>query len=136
AAWMLDSAVPFMVLLTRQRYPWLQSQMDKHVEVHFQPIIDLSDGGRIYAQEALCRLRTPEGELLNGYETFTLARHLGRLDALDMALQHKALQRKARDLPAGMTLFLNVLPSTLMQPAWPAQFMQWLSAYEIDHMRW
>src|SRR5690606_10090914 len=64
AAWMLDAAVPFMVLLTRLRYPWLQSQMDKYVEVHFQPIVDLSDGGRIYAQEALCRLRTPEGELL------------------------------------------------------------------------
>lgn len=133
AAWMLDAAVPFMVLLTRLRYPWLQLQMDKYVEVHFQPIVDLSDGGRIYAQEALCRLRTPEGDLLTGYETFKLAGHLGRLDALDLALQRKALQRKALDLAAGVPLFLNVLPSTLMQPRWPRQFMQWLSDYEIAH---
>ena len=132
-AMLLDTAVPFMVMLTRLRYPWLQSGIEKYVEVHFQPIIDLSDGGRIYAQEALCRLRTPEGELLSGYETFTLARHLGRLDALDLALQQKALQRKVEDFEPGLTLFLNVLPSTLMQPEWPSQFFQWLSDHGIDH---
>lgn len=132
-AMLLDTAVPFMVLLTRLRYPWLQQGMNKYVEVHFQPIIDLSDGGRIYAQEALCRLRTPDGELLSGYETFTLARHLGRLDALDIALQKKALERKVQDFDPGVTLFLNVLPSTLMQPEWPTQFLQWLHDYGIDH---
>ena len=132
-AMLLDTAVPFMVLLTRLRYPWLHSGMEKYVEVHFQPIIDLSDGGRIYAHEALCRLRTPDGELLTGYETFTLARHLGRVDALDMALQQKALQRKVSDFEPGVTLFLNVLPSTLMQPEWPSQFLQWLSDYGVDH---
>lgn len=132
-AMLLDTAVPFMVLLTRLRYPWLHNGMEKYVEVHFQPIIDLSDGGRIYAQEALCRLRTPEGELLTGYETFSLARHLGRMDALDVALQQKALQRKVQDFEPGVTLFLNVLPSTLMQPEWPSQFLQWLSDYGVDH---
>lgn len=132
-AMLLDTAVPFMVLLTRLRYPWLQQGMNKYVEVHFQPIIDLSDGGRIYAQEALCRLCTPEGALLTGYETFALARHFGCLDALDIALQKKALQRKVHDLPLGVPLFLNVLPSTLMQPEWPTQFLQWLHDYGIDH---
>ena len=132
-ALLLDTAVPFMVMLTRLRYPWLQSGIEKYVEVHFQPIIDLSDGGRIYAQEALCRLRTPDGQLLSGYETFTLARHLGRMDALDIALQQKALQRKVQDFEPGVMLFLNVLPSTLMQPEWPTQFLQWLSHLGIDH---
>ncbi|MGE8397777.1 MAG: EAL domain-containing protein, partial [Comamonas sp.] len=133
AAMLLDTAVPFMVLLTRLQYPWLQNGMNKYIEVHFQPIIDLSDGGRIYAQEALCRLRTPDGELLSGYETFTLARHLGRLDVLDIALQQKALERKVHDINPGVPLFLNVLPSTLMQPEWPTQFFQWLHNYGIDH---
>ena len=132
-ALLLDNAVPFMVLLTRLRYPWLQAGMDKYVEVHFQPIVDLADGGRIYAHEALCRLRTPQGELLSGYETFTLARHLGRLDALDVALQYKALQRKVADLEPGAILFLNVLPSTLLQPAWASQFLQWLHDLDIPH---
>ena len=132
-AMLLDTSVPFMVLLTRLRYPWLQNQMDKYVEVHFQPIIDLTDGGRVYAQEALCRLRTPQGELLSGYETFNLARHLGRSDVLDITLQHKALQRKVKDLQPGIPLFLNVLPSTLMQPEWMSQFLQWLQDYRIDH---
>ena len=133
AAMLLDNAVPFMALLTRLRYPWLQTGLEKCVEVHFQPIVDLSDGGRIHAQEALCRLRTPDGALLTGYETFNLARHLGQLDALDMALQRKALQRKVCDFAPGVPLFLNVLPSTLMQPQWPTQFLQWLSDYGIDH---
>lgn len=132
-AMLLDAAMPFMALLTRLRYPWLQSGIEKFVEVHFQPIVDLSDGGRIYAQEALCRVRTPEGILLCGYETFTLARHLGRLDILDIALQRKALQRKKHDFAPDVTLFLNVLPSTLMQPEWPAQFLRWLSEDGIDH---
>lgn len=133
AALLLDSAIPFMVLLTRLRYPWLQSHMDKYVEVHFQPIIDLANGGRIDAQEALCRLRTPDGALLTGYETFKLAKHLGRLDALDLSMQQKALQRKVQDLQPGTALFLNVMPSTLMQPEWPVQFMQWLRDYDIEH---
>ena len=132
-ALLLDSAEPFMVLLTRLRYPWLQSGFDKFVEVHFQPIIDLSDGGRVYAQEALCRLRTPQGQVLSGYETFSLARHLGRLEALDLALQQKALQRKVQDFEHGVTLFLNVLPSTLMHADWPQQFLQWLREYGVDH---
>lgn len=132
-ALLLDAALPFMVLLTRLRYPWLQNGMDAYVEVHFQPIIDLADGGRIHAQEALCRLRTAEGALLSGYETFTLARHLGRLDVLDISLQKMALQRKVRDFPPGMVLFLNVLPSTLMQPEWSTQFLQWLQDFGIDH---
>ena len=132
-AQLLDEAVPFMALLTRLRYPWLQQHMHDHVEVHFQPIVDLADGGRVYAQEALCRLRTPEGGLLSGSETLELARHLGRLDVLDLALQRKALQRKVRDLAPGVTLFLNVLPSTLMQPEWLVQFLQWLREAGIGH---
>lgn len=132
AAMLLDAAVPFMVLFTRLQYPWLQDGMEPYVEVHFQPIVDLSRGGHIYGQEALCRLRTPEGQLLTGQETFTLARHLGRVDALDMALQRKALQRKVQDLEPGSTLFLNVLPSTLMQPEWPQLFFQWLHCHVLD----
>lgn len=132
-AHLLDTAEPFMALLTRMRYPWLKNGMDKHVQVHFQPIVDVADGGRIYAQEALCRLRTPDGTLLSGYETQTLARHLGCWEALDISLQRQALQRKVQDLAPGMPLFLNVLPSTLMQPGWAAQFLQWLHAAGIAH---
>jgi diguanylate cyclase (GGDEF)-like protein len=132
-AMLLDTALPFMALLTRLQFPWLQKGMQPFVEVHFQPIVDLSDGGRIAAQEALCRLRTPQGELLSGYETFALARHLGCQDALDIALQQKALARKVSDLPPGMALFLNVLPSTLMQREWPVQFLQRLHDLGIDH---
>ena len=133
AAMLLDTAESFMALLTRLRYPWLQGGIDKFVEVHFQPIVDVAEGGRIYAQEALCRLRSPDGELLSGYETFKLAHYLGRMDALDVAMQHKALQRKVQDFQPGIPLFLNVLPSTLMQPEWFTQFLQSLQFHAIDH---
>ena len=133
AAMLFDTAESFMALLTRLRYPWLQDGIEKFVEVHFQPIIDLADGGRIYAQEALCRLRTPDGDVLSGYETFKLAHYLGRVDALDIAMQQKALQRKVQDFQPGVPLFLNVLPSTLMQPEWLTQFLQSLSDQGIDH---
>lgn len=106
--------------------------MAQRLEVHLQPIVDLQTGGRVFAHESLCRLRTPQGELLSGADTFALAHYLGRSEVLDMALQQRALQRKAQDIEAGVPLFLNVMPSTLLQPQWPDQLMQWLQQWHID----
>ncbi len=96
-ALLLDNAVPFMVLLTRLRYPWLQSGIENMWMCTFSPSSIWQTAGASMPKSAVPLAHPGTGALLSGYETFTLARHLGRLDALDIALQQKALQRKAAD---------------------------------------
>ncbi|HEY3431182.1 MAG TPA: EAL domain-containing protein [Rhodocyclaceae bacterium] len=128
----LDSAMPLNALYARHRYPWLLADLPERIEMHVQPVVDMQAGGQIYGYEALCRLRDPDGHLLNGGDAFTLARQLRRQDEMDLACQFLALQRKAKELPVGMPLFLNVMPTTLLHEGWKDQCLSWLQQLEID----
>ena len=55
-AMLLDTAVPFMVLLTRLRYPWLHSGMEKYVEV---ALLHKSISGRASPNPAVAMPRPP-----------------------------------------------------------------------------
>jgi diguanylate cyclase (GGDEF)-like protein len=132
STFLLDAAVPFNVLLARLRYPWMLQDMDERIEVHLQPIVEIGNHGQVFAHEALCRLRSPDQLLLNGAEAFSLAHRLGRQDDLDLAAQHEALRRKARDLPLGVPVFLNVMPSTLLHEDWLEQLTGWMRELELD----
>ena len=101
------------VLLARRRYPWLISDLNSRIRSDLQPIVDLTHGGQRFAYEALGRGITPEGVLLEGQQLFALAAQADRLEALDAACQRAALRAKAL-LPAGMPLFINILPYSLM----------------------
>ncbi|CAK0782297.1 blue light- and temperature-responsive anti-repressor [Gammaproteobacteria bacterium] len=105
---------PLSVLLTRQRHPWLMGELAPHLQIHFQPIVDLNRGGQVFAYEALCR-GFPQGEkMLSGHETFVLAAGANRQEALDLTCQQLALAAKKDRLPPGAILFLNVMPNHLM----------------------
>jgi len=129
---LLDAAMPFGTLLTRQRFPWALERLDRRVEIHFQPIIEIGGQGQIYAHEALCRLSPPGGEVLSGSDAFSLAARLGRQDDLDLAAQYKALSLKAERIPAGMPMFLNVMPSTLLYEDWLPQLLNWMRELGVD----
>jgi len=128
----LSSAMPLNALYARHRYPWMLADLAQRIEIHVQPVVDMQAGGQIFGYEALCRLRDPAGQLLNGGEAFTLARQLRRQDEMDLACQLLALQRKAKELPLGMPLFLNVMPSTLLHDGWKDQCLAWLQQLQID----
>lgn len=132
STYLLDAAVPFNVLVARLRYPWMLGDMDRRIEIHLQPIVEIGNNGQVFAHEALCRLRGPDQQLLSGREAFSLAHRLGRQDDLDLAAQHEALLRKARDLPAGVPVFLNVMPSTLLHEDWLAQLTTWMRELDLD----
>ncbi len=83
---------------------------ERQVSVAFQPIWDLRDGG-ILAFEALTR-PAPAYGLAGPLEAFELAERLGRAHELDTVCRQAILDR-ARDLPAGALLFLNLSPHTL-----------------------
>lgn len=129
---LLDAALPFNALLAQLRYPWASPGLMERVEVHFQPIVDIASGGALFAHEALCRVLAPGGELLSGQQAFDLARRLGQQDALDLAMQRLALQRKAASIAPGTPLFLNVLPSTLLHAQWATQIVDWLREAGVD----
>ncbi|HTJ96954.1 MAG TPA: EAL domain-containing protein [Rhodocyclaceae bacterium] len=128
----LESAMPVQAMYARNRYAWLLVGLEQRIEMHLQPIVDMQAGGQVFAYEALCRLREPAGELLPGGEAFTLARQLRRQDDMDLACQHLALSRKASEIPNGIPLFMNVMPTTLLHEGWTAQCLAWLQEMAID----
>lgn len=137
---LLDAALPFNALITRERYPWVQEDLQPRLEIHLQPIVEIrapgaSGGegpGQIFAHEALCRLRAPDQQLLSGAEAFDLAGRLARQDELDLLAQHRALAVKASHIPPGVPLFLNVLPSTLLHESWLPRLLVWLRELGVD----
>ncbi len=110
----LKNSLPLPVLHARLHYPWVMEDLTDRVETHLQPIVDLLRRGQVFAYEALCRLRAPDGKLLSGYEAFTLAKQAYRTKALDLASIRSALLAKANSLGSGTPIFLNVLPQNLL----------------------
>ena len=68
---------------------------NKRVEVHFQPVVRISDGSVVGA-EALARIRTPEGELLQPVEFIDVAEDSGLIADLGSQVLTLAFQRVAR----------------------------------------
>lgn len=87
----LQATMPFNTFYARHKYPWLLSDLEPYVQMHYQPIVDFGQGGKVFGFEALCRLKTPEGKWLNGTEAFSLAAEVKRTHELDLACQHLAL---------------------------------------------
>ncbi len=130
-SWMAD-IMPFNTFYARTRHPWLLDDLSQHVQMHFQPIVDFTQNGKIFGYEALCRLRDPEGNLLNGEQAFRLARQVKRETDLDMACQHLALAGKAASIAEGTPLFINVLPQTIMRNDWLEIMLEALDRHGIE----
>lgn len=109
----LGDCLPLPVLHARLHHPWITEDLAAHVETHLQPIVDLLRRGRVFAYEALCRVHTPSGKLLSGYEVFTLAKQAYRTKAMDLAAIKSALLAKANHLGDGTPIFINILPQNL-----------------------
>jgi diguanylate cyclase (GGDEF)-like protein len=78
--------------------------------VAFQPIFELGpEGHRVLGFEALARFDAPE--LHGPADAFALAERVGRAHELDELARRGALAR-ARELPPGTLLFLNVSPKS------------------------
>ncbi|MCB5187532.1 EAL domain-containing protein [Methylobacillus caricis] len=131
SVWMAN-IMPFNTFYARMRHPWLLDDLSKHVQMHFQPIVDFTQNGKIFGYEALCRLQDPSGNLLNGEEAFRLARQVSREVELDMVCQNLALAGKADAIPHGTPLFINVLPQTIMRNDWLDLMLAALDRHGIE----
>lgn len=86
---------------------------DQQIETVFQPIVDL-ETRRIFGYEALSR--GPSESMFEAPATlFECSREVGMSGELDRCCQRAAL-RQARRLSRGDKLFLNALPSSLLDP--------------------
>lgn len=111
----LNDCQPLPVLHARLHHPWIMEDLASFVTSYLQPIVDLLRGGQVFAHEALCRVRLPGGRILSGFEAFTLAKRAYRSQDLDLAAIKSGLQAKARLLPRGTPIFINILPHDLLQ---------------------
>lgn len=128
----LQATMPFNTFYARHKYPWLLSDLTPHVQMHYQPIVDFGQGGKVFGYEALCRLKTPEGKWLNGLEAFALATEVKRSHELDLACQQLALIGKSQSIIADKPIFINVLPQTIMSPGWLDFILKILNQQQID----
>jgi diguanylate cyclase (GGDEF)-like protein len=128
----LAGTMPFNTFYSQQKYPWLLGDLSAHVEMYFQPIVDFTQNGGIFGYEALCRMVDPSGKVLSGEEAFKLARQVNRATDLDRVCYMLALEGKAESIPAGMPLFINVLPQTILEGSWLAPLLESLGRLGID----
>jgi diguanylate cyclase (GGDEF)-like protein len=128
----LSHVLPFNTLYARLRHAWLLGDLEPHVEMHFQPIVDFAQNGAIFGYEVLCRMKDPSGKILNGEEAFRLARQVNRAAELDLVCQKLAFLGKARSIPPGVPVFINVLPRTLLQEGWLPPVLEMLGQLGID----
>ncbi|MBZ8141539.1 diguanylate phosphodiesterase [Rubrivivax gelatinosus] len=92
--------------------PLARLMEERALEIHFQPIVSLSDG-RIHAHEAL--IRGPRGTALHGAEALlNQARLEGVLQEFEVACVVLALERWAALRQAGR-LFVNISASALVR---------------------
>ncbi len=128
----LAATQPFDTFYARQRHPWLLGDLAAHVQMHFQPIVDFTHSGAIFGYEALCRMVDPSGRVLNGEEAFKLARQVNRATDLDRVCYMLALEGRAHGIPAGMPLFINMLPQTILQGTWLSPLLESMSRLGVD----
>ena len=94
---------------------------NKRIEVHFQPLVRISDGSVVGA-EALARIRTPEGELLQPVEFIDVAEDSGLIADLGSQVLTLAFQRVARwskNANRPFSMAVNVSARQLADPTFP-----------------
>ena len=107
---------------------------NKRIEVHFQPVVRISDGSVVGA-EALARIRTPEGELLQPVEFIDVAEDSGLIADLGSQVLTLAFQRVARwskNANRPFSMAVNVSARQLADPAFPALVGEALKANNLD----
>lgn len=104
--------------------------LEEDITTLYQPIVDLNNFS-IIGYEALTR-----GPKLSEFENplmlFSLAQDAGLLFELDRVCRKKALFN-AKDLPEGMKLFINTLPTTINDPEFHGSHLRtFLEEVKID----
>ncbi len=94
---------------------------NKRIEVHFQPLVRISDGSVVGA-EALARIRTSEGELLQPVEFIDVAEDSGLIADLGsqvLALAFQRVSRWSKNANRPFSMAVNVSARQLADPTFP-----------------
>ena len=113
----------------------LRSALESNrIEVHFQPVVRISDGSVVGA-EALARIRTSEGELLQPAEFIDIAEDSGLIADLGSQVLTLAFQRVARwskEANKPFSMAVNVSARQLADPAFPSLVSEALKTNNLD----
>lgn len=119
-------SVALDTMMKRVETPWLPEVLrGRGLFAHFQPIAH-TNTREIFGYEALARA-TVDHETVSGGTLLEAARAHQALKAFDEATRRRALTEASRGLGMDQRLFINVLPSALLEPE--ADFEEfWLAA--------
>ncbi len=110
-----DAEVMQLCRARDRHWSFLNTLLGEQVTSVFQPVVELATGG-IHGYEALAR-----GPELHGFQhphaLFQAASEAGLSFQLDCLCRRAALRGAAGRVPASRKLFLNVLPSSIRDPA-------------------
>ncbi|MEC7899558.1 MAG: EAL domain-containing protein [Actinomycetota bacterium] len=113
----------------------LRSALENNrIEVHFQPVVRISDGSVVGA-EALARIRTTEGELLQPIEFIDIAEDSGLIADLGSQVLTIAFQRVSRwskEANKPFSMAVNVSARQLADPAFPTLVSEALTSNNLD----
>lgn len=100
------------------RGEWLLEILrEERLTMHFQPIVDASDGERIFAYECLLRGLDSEGSPVDPAPMFDVARQAGLLFNLDRAARQKSIEEASR-FGIEANVFINFNPASIYDPAY------------------
>jgi EAL domain-containing protein (putative c-di-GMP-specific phosphodiesterase class I) len=109
------NSVALETMLKRVETPWLPDVLrGQGLFAHFQPIADASTR-QVYGYEALARATVNELTVTGG-ELLEAARAHQALKEFDEATRRRALREASHGLGGKERLFINVLPSALLDP--------------------
>ncbi len=110
----------------------IRSAIDaSRIDLYLQPIVSLPQR-RVRYYEALTRLRTVDGRILEPIDFLSEAERIGQMPAIDNVLLFRSLQilkrLSSRNREAG--LFCNLSPSTLVDDSFFPGFLEFIKANE------
>lgn len=112
----LAAMVPLAVLVARRQDAWLGDLLaEERLEMYFQPIVDASDGRRVFAYESLVRGIDAEGGLIRPDRLFAAARATDLMFHLDRAARVAAI-RQASAQGIAEHVFINFNPTSVYDP--------------------
>ncbi len=115
---MLPRMQDLFTLLSYARQTWLKKIMrEEKLTVHFQPIIAVSDPGKVFAYECLLRGIGERDALVGPDSMFGAARAAGLLYNLDRVARIKAIQEAAGQ-GIEENVFINFNASSIYDPAY------------------
>lgn len=106
---------------------------EKRAMAYFQPLVNVQDG-HIEAYEVLCRIQTPDGNIMGAGEFIETAEQLGVIHKLDLITIEKTFATVSAQNYNGY-VFLNLSPKAMVLDEFLGEVKRLVRHYKIDQTK-